>query len=149
MHQLMVVDDEEYILKALSRTIRAETDWGVETFSQPLEALRRARTTVFDAVITDYSMPDLDGLQLLQEIRQLQPDTIRILLTGVVDTDTLLSAINRAGAFRFIPKPWDDFQLLESIRQGLEFRDVLLENKMLARTVRDQRKALRSMGHEG
>ncbi|MFT6634453.1 MAG: FixJ family two-component response regulator, partial [Alcanivorax sp.] len=56
---------------------------------------------------------------------------------------------NKAGAFRFIPKPWDDDQLLDNIREGLKFRDILLENRILAETVREQRETLRSMGYEG
>ncbi|WP_231865976.1 MULTISPECIES: response regulator [unclassified Alcanivorax] len=149
MYQVMLVDDEDYILKALKRTINMYTDWDVETYQDPREALRRARTTVFDAVITDYMMPELNGLELLQELRDLQPDTIRILLTGVIDIETVMSAINKAGAFRFIPKPWDDEQLLDNIREGLKFRDILLENRILAETVREQRQTLRSLGYEG
>ena len=149
MYQVMLVDDEDYILKALKRTINMYTDWEVETYQDPREALRRARTTVFDAVITDYMMPELNGLELLQELRDLQPDTIRILLTGVIDIETVMSAINKAGAFRFIPKPWDDEQLLDNIREGLKFRDILLENRILAETVREQRQTLRSLGYEG
>ena len=82
-------------------------------------------------------------------LRGMQPEAIRILLTGVIDIDTLMSAINQAGAFRFVPKPWDDDQLLQSIEEGLKFRDILVENKILAQTVRDQREALKSMGYEG
>lgn len=149
MYQVMVVDDEDYILKALKRTIQTQTDWIVETFQNPHEALRRARTTVFDAIITDYMMPEMNGLELLQEIREIQPDTIRILLTGVIDIETVMSAINKAGAFRFIPKPWDDEQLLDNVREGLKFRDILLENRMLAETVRQQRETLRNMGYQG
>lgn len=140
MYQVMLVDDEDYILKALKRTINMYTDWDVETYQDPREALRRARTTVFDAVITDYMMPEINGLELLQELRDIQPDTIRILLTGVIDIETVMSAINKAGAFRFIPKPWDDEQLLDNIREGLKFRDILLENRILAETVREQKK---------
>ncbi|MED5387569.1 MAG: response regulator [Pseudomonadota bacterium] len=148
MYQVMLVDDEDYILNALKRTINMYTDWEVETYQDPQEALRRARTTVFDAVVTDYMMPEVNGLELLQELREIQPDTIRILLTGVIDIETVMAAINKAGAFRFIPKPWDDDQLLDSIREGLKFRDILLENRILAETVREQRKTLRSLGYE-
>ncbi|MBA3981851.1 MAG: hypothetical protein C0462_14755, partial [Alcanivorax sp.] len=70
-------------------------------------------------------------------LRTLQPDAVRIVLTGVVNIDTLMAAINEAGAFRFVPKPWDDSQLIEGIEEGLRLRDTLLENRMLARQVRD------------
>lgn len=149
MYRIMVVDDEDYILKALRRVMAERENWEVELYTDPAQALRRGRTTIFDAVITDYRMPEVDGIELLQAFREMQPDTIRILLTGVIDIDTLMSAINQAGAFRFVPKPWEDEQLLQSIEEGLKFRDVLLENKILAQTVRDQREALRSMGYQG
>lgn len=149
MYRIMVVDDEDYILKALRRVMADREDWEVETFNDPAQALRRARTTIFDAVITDFRMPEVDGIELLQALREMQPDTIRILLTGVIDIDTLMSAINQASAFRFVPKPWEDVQLIQCIEEGLKFRDVLLENKILAQTVRDQREALKSMGYDG
>ncbi len=146
MYQIMLVDDEDYILKALHRTLSLNTDWQVETYEDPREALRRARTTVFDAVVTDFMMPEMNGVELLQEIRELQPDAIRILLTGVIDIETVMSAINKAGAFRFIPKPWEDEQLLEALREGMRFHDILLENRILAQKVREQEKALQSLG---
>lgn len=148
MYRIMVVDDEDYILKALNRILGAQDNWEVETYTDPVEALKRARTTVFDAVITDFRMPEMDGIEFLRALRDIQPDTIRILLTGVIDIDTLMSAINQASAFRFVPKPWEDEQLLESIRDGLKFRDILLENRILAQTVRDQRERLKSMGYK-
>lgn len=144
MYKLMIVDDEENILKSLCRSLRAQPEWEIETYTSPTDALRRARTCIFDAVITDYNMPHMDGIEFLLGLRELQPDAIRILLTGMVNIDTLLSAINRAGAFRFIPKPWDDETLISSIQEGLRFRDVLMENRMLAQKVRDQQGELES-----
>ena len=146
MYQIMLVDDEDYILKALHRTLSMKTDWQVETYQDPHEALRRARTTVFDAVVTDFMMPEMNGVDLLQEIRDLQPDAIRILLTGVIDIETVMSAINKAGAVRFIPKPWEDDQLLDALREGMKFHDILLENRILAQKVREQEEALQSLG---
>ncbi|WP_111657964.1 response regulator [Isoalcanivorax indicus] len=136
-YNIMIVDDEENILKSLSRCLRHKENWSLETFTNADDALRRARTRIFDAVITDYNMPDIDGMSFLAELRALQPDAVRIVLTGVVNIDTLMAAINEAGAFRFIPKPWDDTMLIDSIEEGLRLRDTLLENRMLARQVRD------------
>lgn len=148
MYRIMVVDDEDNILRALKRVLARETNWEVETYSDPAQALQHGHAKVFDAVISDYSMPEVDGITLLREFREIQPDTIRIVLTGVIDTDTLIQAINQAGAFRFVPKPWEDEQLLDSIREGLRFRDVLVENRMLAQQVRDQQEQLRNLGVE-
>lgn len=146
MYRIMVVDDEDNILRALRRVLGSQEDWEVELYNDPAQALAHSEAQVFDAVITDYSMPEVDGIELLKQFRNLQPDTIRILLTGFVEIETLMSAINDAGAFRFVPKPWADEQLLDSIREGLRFRDVLVENKMLAQKVRDQQDQLASLG---
>ncbi|MFN3712972.1 MAG: response regulator [Alcanivoracaceae bacterium] len=142
MHRIMVVDDEESILKSLGRTLRRMPDWEVEFFSSSQEALRRARTTIFDAFVTDCNMPGCNGIDFLTELRDIQPDACRILLTGMVDVDTLMKAINQAGAFRFYAKPWDDNLLLEGIQEGLRLRDILTENRILADRLRDQQAEL-------
>lgn len=141
-YNILIVDDEEHILKALTRTFRHQQDWQVETFTRAEDALRRARSRLFDAVITDCVMPDIDGIQFLSELKSLQPDAARILLTGVVNVDTLMAAINEASAFRFFTKPWDDAQLIEAVSEGLRIKQILLENRMLAQKVRDQQQEL-------
>ena len=142
MHKIMIVDDEENILKALSRTLRREADWEVECYSNAEEALRRARSCIFDAVISDCNMPGPNGIEFLGELREIQPDACRILMTGMVNIDTLMQAINQAGAFRFFAKPWDDEALMAGIHEGLRYRDILVENRMLAEKVRDQQAEL-------
>jgi DNA-binding NtrC family response regulator len=142
MHKIMIVDDEENILKALSRTLRRESDWEVECYSTAEDALRRARSCIFDAVVSDCNMPGRNGIDFLSELREIQPDACRILITGMVNIDTLLQAINQAGAFRFFAKPWDDEALMVGIREGLRYRDMLVENRMLAEKVRDQQAEL-------
>jgi two-component system, probable response regulator PhcQ len=142
MHRIMVVDDEENILKSLSRTFRREPDWEVECFSNAEDALRRARSCIFDAVISDCNMPGRNGIDFLSELREIQPDACRILITGMVNIDTLMQAINQASAFRFFAKPWDDDALLDGIREGLRYRDMQVENRMLAEKVRDQQAEL-------
>jgi two-component system, probable response regulator PhcQ len=142
MHRIMIVDDEENILKALTRTLRTEADWEIECYSNGHDALKRARSSIFDAVVSDCNMPGFSGIEFLSELRELQPDACRILLTGMVNVDTLMKAINQAGAFRFFTKPWDDTALMDGIREGLKYRDMIVENRMLAQKVRDQQTEL-------
>lgn len=142
MYRIMLVDDEENILKALTRTLRREPNWEVECYTNAEDALRRTRSTLFDAVISDCNMPGSSGIDFLAQLRKVQPDACRILITGMANIDTLLQAINLAGAFRFYTKPWDDDALLDGIREGLRYRDMLLENRMLAGKVRDQQAEL-------
>mgnify|MGYP005844535639 CR=1 FL=1 len=138
MHKIMIVDDEENILRALARTLRQGEDWEVESFADAEQALRRARSAVFDLIVSDCNMPGYDGISFLHELQEIQPDACRILLTGMVNVDTLMAAINTAGAFRFFSKPWDEDELLTGIRAGLKQHDIRLENRMLAERYRDQ-----------
>lgn len=138
----MLVDDEENILKALKRALSANKDWSIETFANGEEALQRAMKKQFDLYLSDYRMPKIDGVSFLTGVKKIQPDSIRLILSGYTDLDALMGAINQAEIFRFITKPWNDEVLISSIKQALSFRDTLLENKRLADTVRKQQSEL-------
>jgi two-component system, probable response regulator PhcQ len=145
MHRIMLVDDEQNILNALRRLFangggEAMVDAVVETFSSPREALERAKEGVaFDAVITDYRMPEMDGVAFLKAFREDQPGTVRLILSGYADLDALVGAINEAQIYRFIAKPWHDFELRTAVNQALAHHDMLLENQRLADELRAQR----------
>lgn len=145
MHRIMLVDDEENILNALRRVLSGRNPAGgespqytVETFISPQAALVRAEQMAFDLVISDYRMPDMGGIEFFKELKQIQPDAARMILSGYADLAGLVSAINEAEIFRFLSKPWDDFDLRLAISQALKYRDILLENQRLADQVRVQ-----------
>ena len=138
----MIIDDEENILKSLQRVLRVHKDWEVEVFTRGEDAIKRAKTSSFDLFLSDFRMPEMNGVELLSTIRELQPDSMRFILSGYTDLDALLGAINKANIFRFISKPWNESELLVSIEQALEIRDVIIENRMLADEVRLQKKEL-------
>lgn len=142
MYRIMLIDDEENILKALHRVLHRQKDWEVETYSNGADAIKRARVTSFDLFLSDFRMPEMDGVELLSQIKELQPDSMRFILSGFTDLDALLGAINKANIFRFISKPWDDADLIVSIKQALEIRDVIIENRILADEVRRQKEEL-------
>lgn len=137
MRRILLVDDEENVLKSLRRLLRSES-FEVEICSNPLEAIARAKVVSFDLVVSDYRMPQMDGVSFLKEFRQLQPDAIRLILSAYTDLSALLGAINEAQIYRFVSKPWNDQELLVTLAQALEFRDLLLENQRLADQVREQ-----------
>ena len=138
----MIVDDEENILKAIKRLINHSKDWHVEAYSNPEQALAKAMEKSFDLYLSDYKMPDIDGVTFLTAVKNIQPDSMRIILSGYTDLDALMGAINQAEIFRFITKPWNDEYLLNSLEQALKYRSVLLENQQLADQVRQQQKLL-------
>ena len=140
MSRILIVDDEESILKALKRvlsltpcTVGEKTyKLSVDVFSSPLAALEKASGTAYDLVLSDYRMPDMDGVQFLKFVRALQPNAVRMILSGYADLNGLISAINEVGISRFMSKPWNDYELVSAIGQALALRDLSMENQRLA-----------------
>ena len=146
MYRIMLVDDEPNILNALRRLFVSPSmqdsgnpEFQVETFASPQLALRRAEDgVVFDLVISDYRMPEMDGVAFLKAFRQIQPHAERLILSGYADLEALVGAINEAQIFRFISKPWHDYELKAAVAQALAHRDLLRDNQQLADQVRLQ-----------
>ncbi len=142
MHQLMIVDDDTNVLSALQRVCRGQKQWEIEIYSDPQVALKRAQIANFDLFLSDYRMPQMNGVQFLCEVKELQPDAMRLVLSGQTDREGLLNAINEAEIYRFIDKPWQDHDLLAILHQALDYHDIFLENRILANQVREQQKEL-------
>ncbi len=148
MAQLLLVDDEANILKALTRMCWNEKilptlpDLKITTFESPFEAIEYATHFPVDVVISDFRMPGMNGVGLLSRIRELQPETPRIIVSAFADKEGIISAINDASIFRFVTKPWNDVELKSAISAALEYRAESLENRRLADEVRLKRGAL-------
>lgn len=146
--RILLVDDEPHILTALQRLMRnglknaCGDRYQVECFTDATAALARARECAFSLVISDQRMPVMTGVEFLKELRQVQPDCGRIVLSGYADLNALMAAINEAEIDRFISKPWTDFELLSAVRQVLRIRELSIENQRLADEVREQRGVL-------
>ena len=124
MKRLLVVDDEEPVLHALRRLLQRHfkpQELVVELCSDPLHALHRLQEVRFDVIVSDYRMPRLDGVTLLVRARELNPRTVRMMLSAAADFGTVLDAVNRAEVFRYIPKPWHEPQLLADLSAALAF----------------------------
>ncbi|MCX7173236.1 MAG: response regulator [Proteobacteria bacterium] len=139
-HQVLIVDDEPNIVSSVRRELMAASGshrYSVEGFTDPAQALERARTQHFDVVISDFRMPGMDGMAFLKAFAQIQPDCARMVLSGQTDMATLVKMVNETHIYRFIPKPWHDYYLKGSVAQAIQFNSVLRENKQLAQVVRD------------
>lgn len=133
--RILLVDDEPNVLRALCRLLK---NYQVVTFTCGEEALLAAQDRTFDMVISDYRMPGLNGVEFLTFFKVLQPDAIRMILTGYADLNGIQHAINNAEVFRFINKPWSNSEILNAVTRGLEHKHMLLENRTLAAEVRRQ-----------
>jgi DNA-binding NtrC family response regulator len=144
MHRILLVDDESGVLNALSRVLKLsplvvrgeDLHPRIDAFTSPAEALRRAATTAYELVISDFRMPEMDGVAVLRRMRELQPDCARVILSGYTDLNGLIAAINEARIDRFIAKPWSDFELVSALSQILEIRALRMENEALADQMR-------------
>jgi len=137
--KILLVDDESNVLKAISRLLR---DYDVTALTRPEDALLLARETRFDLVISDFKMPGMNGVEFLIHFMEIQPDSIRMILTGYADLESAQTAINEAGVYRFINKPWNNIEIINAVKSGLEHQRILLENTELANQVRAQQKLL-------
>lgn len=136
---ILLVDDEPNVLKALSRLLK---EYHLSTAGSSEEALLMAENLQFDLVITDYKMPGINGVDFLILFKRMQPDAIRIVLSGFADLEGVQHAINDAEVFRFINKPWSNLEITSVVKNGLAHRRMLLENRALADQVRTQQKLL-------
>lgn len=133
MNHILLVDDEANILASLKRELMAQKgEFTVETRTSPTEALKLAHEKAFDLVISDYKMPEMDGIAFLQAFREIQPDAVRIILSGQTDQHALVEAINRTHIYRFIGKPWNEAELAGVISQALAFHKAVHDNRWLA-----------------
>jgi DNA-binding NtrC family response regulator len=130
---IMLVDDEEMVTISISSFLKLETDYNIICYNNPLEALNYVNTNKINVVISDYLMPDMNGLEFLDEVRKVQPFSPRILLTGYADKENAIKAINIVGIYHYIEKPWDNNHLVMTIRNALEKQTLirLLQDKTL------------------
>ena len=129
---ILLVDDEEMVVTSIKSFLTLETDYEVVAFTSPKEALEFVRKNKVDLVISDYLMPDIDGIEFLGQVKVIQPEATRILLTGYADKENAIKAINDVGLYQYIEKPWENDDLRLIIRNGLEKRLLLkrLEDKI-------------------
>ena len=117
---ILIVDDEEIVTTSLRNLFRLRTDYRTVTYTSPEQALTESNGYVFDIVISDYLMPGMDGITFLSRFKQVQPQAIRILLTGYADKENAILAINEVGLYQYVEKPWDNSALLMIVKNAIE-----------------------------
>jgi len=119
--RLMIIDDETPVLAALRRSLQQRFGPRLEIVTEhdPAAALSRLHAERFEVVISDLRMPGMDGLTLLTLASPLQPQAVSMLLTASGDYETARRAINEAGLFRYLTKPWCDDELAAHVEAAL------------------------------
>jgi diguanylate cyclase (GGDEF)-like protein/PAS domain S-box-containing protein len=112
---LLLVDDEQNILNALRRLFRRE-GYRVLTAGGGVEALELLALNPVQVIISDQRMPEMSGVEFLSRVKELYPQTVRIVLSGYSELSTVTDAINRGAIWKYISKPWDDEALLQEVR---------------------------------
>lgn len=128
--KILFVDDEIQILKSLNRLFM-DTEYEVFTVESGKDALDLLATEKIDMIITDMRMPEMDGCQLLEKVKELYPNSLRIILSGYSDKHTILEALQKNIAKLYILKPWENNKLILLIDQLFETENILRDSKLL------------------
>ncbi len=141
---LLLVDDEENILAALTRVLRKEgyTILKAESGDQALVILSQCQVGV---IISDQRMPGMTGTEFLTKAKCLYPDTVRIVLSGYTDLSSVTEAINQGAIYKYITKPWNDELVRADVREGFDRYEMKMENRRLVTEVKEANDILSSI----
>lgn len=140
--RILIVDDEEMILSSLRAFFSLESDYEIITFSTPEDAAEYVSDNPIDLVISDFLMPNMDGIQFLSHVKAADPLATRILLTGFADKENAIKAINEVGIYQYVEKPWDNTRLKLIVENGIERSSLLRRMQKMATIKVDLIKAL-------
>ncbi len=130
--RILFVDDEVNVLYAYKRNLRRYFD--VSTASNAIEAIEIIKKEApFASIISDFRMPEMDGIEFLHKVKEISPDTVRIMLTGFADLQIVIDAINEGNIFRFLTKPIQTDKLISSLNDALELHRIVTAEKELNR----------------
>jgi diguanylate cyclase (GGDEF)-like protein/PAS domain S-box-containing protein len=134
-HTLLLVDDEPNILSALKRQLRGS---GLRILTAPggKEGLALLETEPIDVIVSDQRMPGMTGVEFLRAVKNSHPHTVRIVLSGFTELQSVTDAVNEGAIYKFLTKPWDDTQLREHIQEAVLHKEMADENRRLDLEVR-------------
>ena len=141
---ILLVDDEVNILSSLRRLFRP-SGYRILTAESAAMGLAILEEDTVDLVISDMRMPNMSGAEFLKEVKERWPSTIRILLTGYSEIAATISAINEGGIYRYLSKPWNENELLHTVAQAVEFRQLEQEKARLEILNAQQNEELKSL----
>ncbi|WP_028239832.1 response regulator [Stutzerimonas azotifigens] len=147
MIKIQLVDDEPHILSALQRVLRPH-GWTVHGFSDAQSALDALSEHEYAVIVSDYQMPSIDGVTYLQFAKQRQPHAMRMVLSAHGDRQAMMNAINRAEIYRFLSKPWEDYEIEAALRAAIDLYLMKIQNQRLLSQLERQQTALQRQQQE-
>jgi signal transduction histidine kinase len=145
-HCLLVVDDEPEVVQSLQDLLRF--DYRVLGAHRPSEGMRVLDREEVHVVMTDQRMPEMTGVEFVQQLHQNHPDVVPLLFTGYADVQAVIAAINQGSVFRYIAKPWDVDELRTVLRQATERYDLLIERRRLLEELQEKNRRLEALNAE-
>jgi putative two-component system response regulator len=139
---VMIVDDEPMVATALRSFLELETSYRVLTYNSARDALDALDVERVDVIIADFMMPEMDGITFLRSARDAHPVATRVLLTGYADKENAIRAINEAGLYYYLEKPWNNDHLKLIIRNGMERSALFTELDMRVAALENANKEL-------
>jgi EAL domain-containing protein (putative c-di-GMP-specific phosphodiesterase class I)/CheY-like chemotaxis protein len=133
--RLLLVDDEPSILSALKRQMRRD-GYEILTATGGREGLDLLARQSIDVIVSDQRMPGMTGVEFLRTVKTLYPETVRIVLSGFTELQSVTDAVNEGAIYKFLTKPWDDDQLREHVAKAFEHKEMADENSRLNLEVR-------------
>ncbi|MDP2371982.1 EAL domain-containing protein [Rhodoferax sp.] len=138
---LLLVDDEPNIVAALKRLFRRDGHT-IHTANSGQEGLAILAKHKVDVIVSDQRMPGMTGVEFLRAAKALYPDTMRIVLSGYTELQSVTDAINEGAVYRFLTKPWDDEQLRDHIKKAFEYKELQEANQQLDIQIRSTNQEL-------
>jgi DNA-binding NtrC family response regulator len=145
---VLLLDDEVMIATTLQSFLQLETNYEVLSFTDPQKALSALEAQPVDAVVSDFMMPGMDGITFLKRARDVRPMATRILLTGYADKENAIRAINEAGLYYYLEKPWNNEHLKLVIRNAVERSSLFNELDARVSALENAHKELHGMRHK-
>jgi len=135
MPKILVIEDEAAIRRVLGKILSEENDtYKVEEAEDGLQGLEKIKNDDYDLVLCDIKMPKMDGVEVLEAVKKIKPEIPIVMISGHGDLETAINTM-RLGAFDYISKPPDLNRLLNTVRNALDRKVLVVENKMLKKKV--------------
>jgi two-component system NtrC family sensor kinase len=139
--KLLFVDDEQNVINALKRLF-LDCDYTIFSATSGQEGLKVLEQENIQIVISDYRMPNMNGVEFLKEVCKHWSQTVRIVLSGYADTTSVVEAINEGQIYKFVPKPWNDDELKVTIANAVETYSLIKKNEELTNELREKNEEL-------